>query len=92
VAPVSYFFCASAPLVEAANKANAAEAIASRVAITGITSLPLFEMRKVRVAAFLSESSCDLGAIDIILPKRSQQKAPAAKAAGAAALVAIGRR
>jgi hypothetical protein len=41
VAPVSYFFWASATLLEAANKASAAEAIASRVAITGIMS-PLF--------------------------------------------------
>jgi hypothetical protein len=37
VAPVSYFFCASAPLLDAARKANAAEAIASLVAKTGIT-------------------------------------------------------
>src|SRR5438270_10067583 len=43
VAPVSYFFCASALLLEAANTTNAAEAMASLRVVTGITSLPLFE-------------------------------------------------
>src|ERR1700744_2735320 len=32
VAPVSYFFCASAPLVEAANRASAVAVMARRVA------------------------------------------------------------
>jgi hypothetical protein len=41
VAPVSYFFCASAPLVVAASKTSAVEAIANLVAITDITFLPL---------------------------------------------------
>src|SRR5215468_3686951 len=41
VAPVSYFFCASAPLVVAANRANTLETIANRVALTGIPFLPL---------------------------------------------------
>jgi hypothetical protein len=32
--------------------------------------------------AFLAESSCDLGAVDNILPMSPQQKAPATKAQG----------
>jgi hypothetical protein len=47
VAPVSYFFCASAPLVDAASKASAAETIASLFAVTGIASLPRFEITRV---------------------------------------------
>src|SRR6516165_602972 len=42
VAPVSYFFCASAPLLETASRAIAAEKTARRMAITGITCLPSF--------------------------------------------------
>jgi hypothetical protein len=37
VAPVSYFFCASAPLLDAASTANAAETIAILFMVTGIT-------------------------------------------------------
>jgi hypothetical protein len=36
VAPVSYFFCASAPLVDAASTAKAAEAIAILFLVKGI--------------------------------------------------------
>src|SRR5882757_3142644 len=36
VAPVSYFFCASAPVLVAASRANAAERTASRVLIVSI--------------------------------------------------------
>jgi hypothetical protein len=43
VAPMSYFFCASAPVLVAASTANAAEATASREAILNIDdSLVLF--------------------------------------------------
>jgi len=52
VAPVSYFFCASAPLLEAASSASAAETTARRVAIKGMTCLPSL-MR----AAFFKEGS-----------------------------------
>src|SRR5207248_6043111 len=86
VAPVSYFFCASALPLEAANTTNAAEAMASLRVVTGITSLPLFENSTFRyfkwVGAFLTESSCDLGPVVTILPKTPQSKAPAAKAQG----------
>jgi len=40
VAAVSFFYCASAPVLEAASRANAVERIARRVAVAGITSLP----------------------------------------------------
>src|SRR5688572_12952380 len=42
VAPESYFFCASAPLLVAANMASAAEAIASFVVVEGIPILSHF--------------------------------------------------
>src|SRR5579863_5354398 len=41
VAPVSYFFCASAPLLDAANTMSAAEASASLLLATGISGSPL---------------------------------------------------
>jgi hypothetical protein len=40
VAPVSYFFCASAPLEDAASTTKAAERVASRVWKAGIVDLP----------------------------------------------------
>src|SRR6266403_879897 len=40
VAPVSYFFCASAPLADAARTTRAAERVASRRWIAGIVDLP----------------------------------------------------
>src|SRR5665213_1883022 len=40
VAPASYFFCASAPLLDAASMMNAAEAIANLLKATGISGLP----------------------------------------------------
>src|ERR1700761_6399355 len=40
VAPVSYFFCASADVEVAANKASVAAATARRVPVTGIAFLP----------------------------------------------------
>src|ERR1700760_4945675 len=40
VAPVSYFFCASADVEAAANKASVAAATARRVPVTGIAYLP----------------------------------------------------
>src|ERR1700722_19763059 len=85
VAPVSYFFCASAPLLEAASTANAAaEAMAILFVMAGI-SVSLFSngMGGVswtachgrRVMAFLIESSLRPGALSTILPGGSQQKA-----------------
>jgi hypothetical protein len=59
VAPVSYFFCASAPPVDAANIANAVEAIAKRVATKSINVSPSIIADCV-VAAFFSESSFDV--------------------------------
>src|SRR5437763_6376055 len=86
VAAVSYFFCASAPLLEAASKAIAVEAIARRVAMTDITVSPCCN-EYVCIAAFLTESSCDFDAVDTILPRSSQQKAPATKPQGPASFV-----
>jgi hypothetical protein len=40
VAPVSYFFCASAVVETVANKASVAAATAKRVPVTGIAFLP----------------------------------------------------
>src|SRR3954447_4652659 len=40
VAPVSYFFCASAPLADAARTTRAAERVASRSWNAGIVDLP----------------------------------------------------
>src|SRR4051794_27933756 len=47
VAPVSYFFCASAPPDEAANSATAAERIASLRVVAGICGSPCDESREV---------------------------------------------
>ena len=57
VAPTSYFFCASAPLVDAASKARAAEAMVKRVMakrVANIKFLPVVSMRC--VAAFLAKA------------------------------------
>jgi len=67
-------------LVVAASKASTVEAIANRLAITSITFL-LCHCRN-DASAFLTEALFDLSMIDNILPKTSQQKAPAAKAQG----------
>src|ERR1700760_4176857 len=45
VAPVSYFFCASAPLAEAANRANAVEAMARRVACIKVSPCQSIDVR-----------------------------------------------
>jgi hypothetical protein len=42
LAPLSYFFCASAPLLVAANTANAAEAIASFLVVEDIPGFSHF--------------------------------------------------
>src|ERR1700674_3863222 len=64
VAPVSYFFCVSAPLLDAASTANAAETIATLVAVTGIT-VSLFPVMAC-VMAFLIEGS--FGDVSVRLP------------------------
>jgi len=88
VAPVSYFFCASAPLVDAANKAIAVEAIANRVAITRITfsPFPLPNDLADDVSGFLTESSFDLG-LRYHLAENLTTVSPCGKSAGAASLV-----
>jgi hypothetical protein len=62
LAPVSYFFCASAPLADAANNANAAiEAIAFLLAKTAMTFSLWSTIRWLCwVAAFLTEGSFHL--------------------------------
>jgi hypothetical protein len=40
VAPVSYFFCADTPLVDATSTVNAAEAIANLLALANIYGSP----------------------------------------------------
>src|ERR1700691_4893166 len=58
VAPVSYFFCASAPLLDAASTASAAaEAIAILFMIAGIAVSLFFQWHGRCVMAFLIESS-----------------------------------
>jgi hypothetical protein len=56
VAPVSYFFCAIAPLEDAMPIASAVEAMANLLSKTGIpVSLCFFDGRVMRVLALLDE-------------------------------------
>jgi hypothetical protein len=42
VAPVSYFFCASAPLLDTVSRVSATDATANLLAVVSINSLPRF--------------------------------------------------
>src|SRR3954470_16549211 len=86
VAPVSYFFCASTPLEDAASTANAAEKIASLLVTTGIPVLPCDEAVHVRAMAFLERKPFGLAALNTIRPRPST-KSPPRDAREAAALV-----
>src|SRR3982074_2104507 len=73
VAPVSYFFCASAPLADAASTRKAAEKVASRRWVAGIVDLPeSFEC----VTFFDRERFPALGPHSIPFAGRQQEKAP----------------
>src|SRR5439155_6659994 len=87
LAPGSYFFCARTPLEVAASIPSAVETTASFFIVDISVSLP-FHLLNPTVRP-LERSSFDSVVISIS-PEASQQKAPAAKAAGAASL--LGRR
>src|SRR5882757_3499161 len=88
VAPVSYFFCASAPLADTANKANAVEAMANGLAITGMTSLPRFpRCGMMCVMAFLIRKLLVTRRRGYHFTRGVTIKSPCDKAAGAAPLV-----
>src|SRR6185437_2909391 len=72
VAPVSYFFCASAPLLDAASTMSAAEAMASLLLATGISGSPW--MVGLRHALLLMKNSCDAGGIEYHLPAAIKKK------------------
>src|SRR3954447_949412 len=84
VAPVSYFFCASAPLDVAANSATAAENIASLRVVADIRGSPCDDCRDVpaSLARKLSGSRHS-----IPFAPSLQQKRPPRRAREAAALV-----
>src|ERR1700721_1045747 len=85
VAPVSYFFCASALLLDAARIMSAAEAIASLLDATGISDLPFLD---VSVRPFLLlKTLCDAGGFNTIW-RRPSTKSPGETGAGTASLVA----
>src|ERR1700712_1254555 len=89
VAPVSYFFCASAPLADTANKANAVEAMANGLAITGMTSLPRISTMWNDVChGFLDPKALGDLRRGYHFARRPTIKSPCGKAAGAASLVA----
>src|ERR1043165_4627557 len=84
VAPVSYFFCASAPLDEAASSVAAAEKIASLRVVADIRGSPCDDCRD--VPASLARKL--LGSRHSIpFAPSLQQKRPPRRARGAAALV-----
>ncbi len=87
VAPVSYLFCASAPLLDAASTANAAETIAILFMVTGITVslVPLTLMA--RVMAFLNEKLLVTLAPDYHFAGALTTKSPPRNARRAASLV-----
>src|SRR5579863_8271595 len=85
VAPVSYFFCASAPLAEAASTANAAaDAMAILFPNTGITvSLCSDDLDDVHLFRLSwSKALCEPGRLSTILPGSSQEKALRASGEG----------
>src|SRR5450756_1648455 len=71
VAPVSYFFCASAPLVDAARMSSAADAVATLLEATGISDLPWMF---VRASVFLVGIFCDAGASEYHLAAAIKNK------------------
>src|ERR1700759_453125 len=85
VAPVSYFFCASAPLVEAANRASAVEAMARRVACIKVSPFSKFRMIDV---GFLDRKLAFDWALRYHFAAFATTKSPCDKSAGAAALIA----
>src|SRR5664279_5424181 len=84
VAPGSYFFCASAPLLDAASIISAAEAIATLLGVTAISNLPWM---CVYVHLLLIEILCDAAGLNTIWQQPSR-KSPGETGAGAASLVA----
>jgi hypothetical protein len=85
VAPGSYFFCASAPLLDAASIMSAAEAIASLPDATGIADLPFLDVR-VRPLLLLIGILCDAAGLNTIW-RRPSRTSPGETGAGAASLV-----
>jgi hypothetical protein len=67
VAPESYFFCASAPLLDAASIMNAAEAIANLLKATGISNLPWWICVSVMFFFVDLETLHDAGGIEYYL-------------------------
>src|SRR3954470_17116028 len=67
LAPVSYFFCASAPLADAASTAMAAQKIASRLVGTNIMTSPL--VISADRSLFLIESVPSCAALNIFQPR-----------------------
>jgi hypothetical protein len=73
VAPVSYFFCASAPLLLAASNARAAEKAPKREFMASISDLP----GSMIVSMFLNQSAWRLlPGIEYLSVSSSKQKAP----------------
>src|ERR1041384_1896683 len=85
VAPVSYFFWARAPVEEAANRASAVEAMAKRVAITGIRFSLNFLMLTCR--GFLDRKALLIWRENYHFARNGTTKSPCGNAAGAASLV-----
>src|SRR5450755_597069 len=91
VAPVSYYNCASAPLLDAASNANAAtEAIATLFVVTGITVslFPIIWM--VRVMVFLIGGSLRSQYSEYHFTGTLTRKSPCGKGPGVASLVVRG--
>src|ERR1043165_492505 len=80
VAPVSYFFCASAPLQEAASTTRAAETAAGRRWNAGMLDLP----RRVKCVTVLDRErlAARWGGIEYLSPAAIKKKPPATFVAG----------